>query len=136
MKFRTIVCASLTLAALGMALLVPHSVRAQRDMAPAASEISPSAPAGMAPAAQTASSPGPATTAKAEAAAVLPKTTNAGVTPAAETAGMTPLDAIMIIALIVCNGLIILLGVTLALRRGRRHFRGASAPYASAYRAL
>lgn len=136
MRAQRIVWLPLFLVTISAGLLMPKSVHAQQDMNPTTFHINPGAPVETNEPMQMAELFTPGNPAETKAPNGMPARTDGSGFPVTDTAGMTPLDAIMVLSLIVCNGLIILLGIGLALRKGRRHIRGASAPYASAYRAL
>ncbi len=124
MKFRKAICVPAMLMFFGAGMIAPRPVQAQQEVDPTTFDVNPGAP-DFSGAIASNPQPGEATQ------------VNAAVAPApVEEAGMSPLDAIVVVALILCNGLVIILGIAVAMRRERRQIRAASAPYASAYRAL
>ena len=135
MRLRSIVWLPLFVIALSVGLVVPKVVHARQDAAVTLQAGSGTAREPSA-AVEVAELFTPGNISEPKAANGTPASAGEKENPSRDNAGMTPLDAILILSLIACNGLIILLGITLALRKGRRQIRGASAPYASAYRAL
>ena len=135
MRLRSIVWLPLFVIALSAGLAVPKAVHARQDAASTLHAGSGTAVEASA-AVEVAELFTPGNIAEPKAATGTPTSASEKENLSGDNAGMTPLDAIMILSLIACNGLIILLGITLALQKGRPPIRGASAPYASAYRAL
>ena len=109
MKFQRMLRTELLLAALGAALLLPGSVRAQQDMDPATFDIQPGVPQmDNAASVRTAQSALPAVAAETE------RLAPADVTEAAQ---ITTIDQAMMLALMICAGVIVLRGIAEASRQ-------------------